>query len=115
MYGRTNLFGRALSASGYRTALLVVNGSGYVHYARQALVEVSVLNNEGTPKMASFRLPPFGWRLAWLDELIPGLDDHLGASAVGALLVGSKSADLNCQIVTASSKGAVSLQHLWGY
>jgi hypothetical protein len=64
VFDRTNLFGRVRSGRGYKTALLVVNGSGYVRYARQAPVEVSVLNNQGAPKTASFQLPPLGWRLA---------------------------------------------------
>lgn len=113
--GRTNLFGRARNAGDYRTALLVANGSGSIHYSREAAVDVTVANNAGVTKTASFTLPPFGWRLAWLDGLIPDLERHLGATGVGALLVGSRAADLNCQMVTVSSRGAVSLQHLWGY
>jgi hypothetical protein len=113
--GRTNLFGRVRSAGCYRTALLVVNGSGSIHYARSATVDVTVDNNAGMARSARFELPPFGWRLAWIDALVPDLESHLGASGLGALLVASKTADLNCQIVTTSSKGAVALQHLWGY
>jgi hypothetical protein len=56
-----------------------------------------------------------GWRLDWIDALIPDVGAHLGSTCSGALLVTSKNADLNCQIVTVSDKGAVSLQHMWGY
>jgi hypothetical protein len=115
VFGRTNLFGRARNAGGYRTALLVANGSGNINYARRATVDITVVNNAGAAKSATLTLAPFGWKLAWLDILIADLEAHLGASGVGALLVGSKAADLNCQMVTISSRGAVSLQHLWGY
>jgi hypothetical protein len=40
---------------------------------------------------------------------------NLGESGNGAMLVRSADADLNCQVVTTTPKGAVSLQHLWGY
>jgi hypothetical protein len=115
VFGRTNLFGRARQGRGYRTALLVANGSGSIHYARGAAAEVTVVNNAGVAQTARFALPPFAWKLAWLDTLIPDLEGHLGASGLGALLVGAKAADLNCQMVTVSDRGAVSLQHLWGY
>jgi hypothetical protein len=115
VFGRTNLFGRVRSAGGYRTALLVANGSGSVHYRRSAALDVTVTNNAGVAKTADLVLPPFGWKLAWLDELIPDLKRHLDPTGVGALLVGSKAADLNCHMVTLSPRGAVSLQHLWGY
>lgn len=115
VFGRTNLFGRVRNAGGYRTALLVANGSGNIHYKRSASVDVTVTSPAGAAKTAALTLPPFGWSLVWLDELVPDLERHLGPSGMGALLVGSKAADLNCQIVTVSSRGAVSLQHLWGY
>jgi hypothetical protein len=115
VFGRTNLFARARHGGGYRTALLVVNGSGSLDYKRTATAEVTVCNTEGHPRSAGLTLPPFGWRLAWIDELVPDLADHLGAAGNGALLIGSKNADLNCQIVTVSDAGAVSLQHMWGY
>ena len=54
-------------------------------------------------------------RLDWIDALIPDLAAHLGKQGNGALLIGSKNADLNAQIVTVSDAGAVSLQHMWGY
>lgn len=115
VFGRTNLFGRARQIGGFRTALLVANGSGNISYRREAAVEIAVVNNAGVARTADFTLPPFGWKLAWLDELVPDLGRHLGDTGIGALLVGSKVADLNCQMVTVSSRGAVSLQHLWGY
>lgn len=115
VFGRTNLFARARHGGGYRTGLLVVNGSGSIDYKRQGTAELTVFNTRGQGRSASFTLPPFGWRLAWIDEVIPDLAGHLGQAGNGALLVGSKNADLNCQIVTVSDAGAVSLQHMWGY
>src|SRR5262249_27024090 len=113
--GRTNLFARVRSGGGYRTGLLSVNGSGSLDYRRQAEIELTVYNDAGMPMTRPVALPPFAWRLHWIDALIPGLEAHLGESGVGALLVGSANADVNCQIVTTSSQGAVSLQHMWGY
>jgi hypothetical protein len=115
VFGRTNLFGRARHKLGYRTGLLVVNGSGRIDYTRGASAEVTVFNNAAQARTAHLSLPPFGWKLAWLDALIPDLEVHLGTLGLGALLVGSKAADLNCQMVTVSAQGAVSLQHMWGY
>jgi hypothetical protein len=115
VFGRTNLFARVRSGGGYRTGLLVVNGSGRLDYKRTATAEATVFNTHGKAQSAPFSLPPFGWRLAWIDELIPNLGAHLGAAGNGALLIGSKNTDLNCQIVTVSDAGAVSLQHMWGY
>jgi hypothetical protein len=115
VFGRTNLFARARHGGGYRTGLLVVNGSGSLDYKRSGSAEVTVFNTSGQARNASFSLPPFGWRLAWIDELMPDLAAHLGTAQNGALLIGSKNADLNCQIVTVSDSGAVSLQHMWGY
>ncbi|MDQ7248803.1 hypothetical protein [Dongia sedimenti] len=114
-YGRTNLFARARTGGGYRTALLSINASGSVGYKRNASAEITVFNAEGRARSAGFAMPPFGWRLDWIDDLIPDLAAHLGKPGNGALLVGSKNADLNAQIVTVSDKGAVSLQHMWGY
>jgi hypothetical protein len=115
VFGRTNLFARARAGGGYRTALLSVNGSGSLDYKRSAAVEVTVYNAHGRAEIAGFAMPPFGWRLDWIDALIPDVGAHLGSTGNGALLVTSKNADLNCQIVTVSDKGAVSLQHMWGY
>jgi hypothetical protein len=115
VFGRTNLFARARSGGGYRTALLSVNGSGSLDYKRTAAVEATVYNTQGRAAGAAFTMPPFGWRLDWIDDLIPDVGAHLGSAGNGALLVTSKNADLNCQIVTVSDRGAVSLQHMWGY
>jgi hypothetical protein len=115
VYGRTNLFARVRTSDGYRTGLLTTNGSGNRNYRREAELDVTVYNAQGESKTAALTIPPFGWRLDWIDGLIPGLADHLGASGNGAMIAGSKNADLNCHIVTTSPRGAVSLQHMWGY
>ena len=112
--GRTNVFGRARCDRGLRTGVLVVNASGRLGYHRPADVSISVLDAAGRPLTTEFRVPAFTWKLVWLDEAMP-LAAHLGASGNGAMLVRSADADLNCQLVTTTPKGAVSLQHLWGY
>jgi len=112
--GRTNVFGRARCDRGLRTGVMVVNGSGRLGYRRRADVSIAVLDNAGRPLTTEFKVPAFTWKLVWLDEVMP-LAAHLGESGNGAMLVKSADADLNCQVVTTTPKGAVSLQHLWGY
>jgi hypothetical protein len=113
--GRTNVFGRARCDSGLRTGVMIVNASGRLAYRTVAEATFTVFNAEGNPLSGSVSIPAFNWRMVWLDEIIPDLAQHLGAVASGALLVRSGDADLNCQLVTLTPKGAVSLQHLWGY
>jgi hypothetical protein len=112
--GRTNVFGRARCDRGLRTGVIAVNASGRLGYHRPADASITVLDNAGRPLTTEFKIPAFTWKLIWLDEVMP-LAAHLGESGNGALLVKSADADLNCQIVTTTPKGAVSLQHLWGY
>jgi hypothetical protein len=113
--GRTNVFGRARSDKGLRTGVLIAHGSGRLGYRGSARTDLIVINNDGRRISATLDVPAFTWRMVWLDEVLPGLAAHLGASGIGALLVQSADADLNSQIVTTSAEGAVSLQHLWGY
>jgi hypothetical protein len=113
--GRTNVFGRARCDSGLRTGVMVVNASGRLAYRNTAETTFTVFNAQGSPVSGSATIPAFSWRMVWLDEIIPNLAQHLGTVANGALLVRSGDADLNCQLVTLTPQGAVSLQHLWGY
>jgi hypothetical protein len=113
--GRTNVFGRTRCDKGLRTAVVVAHGSGRLGYRGQARTDLVVINNDGQRLTATIDVPAFTWQLVWLDEVLPDLAAHLGQSANGALLVQSGDADLNCQIVTTSPAGAISLQHLWGY
>jgi hypothetical protein len=115
VFGRTNLFGRARLGKGYRTAVLAVNGSGWLGHKATARLELTVRNLRGEPINGSAEIPAFSWRMIWLDEVIPGLAAHLGEGEFGPLLAQSADGDLNCQLVTVSEQGAVSLQHLWGY
>jgi len=112
--GRTNVFGRARCDRGLRTGVMVVNASGRLGYRRTAEASITVLDHSGRPLTTEFKIPAFTWKLIWLDEVMP-LAAHLGGSGNGAMLVRSADADLNCQVVTTTPAGAVSLQHLWGY
>ncbi|TDQ83826.1 hypothetical protein A8950_0369 [Dongia mobilis] len=113
--GRTNVFGRVRCDRGLRTAVMAVHGSGRLGYRNRARTEFIAVNNAGKRLSGSVTIPSFTAQMIWLDELLPGLADHLGTSGNGALLVQSGDADLACQIVTTSPAGAVALQHLWGY
>jgi len=113
--GRTNVIGRARCDSGIRTGVMVVNASGRLAYRNTAEATFTVFNAKGLPVSGTATIAAFDWRLVWLDEIIPNLKEHLGPVANGALLVRSGDADLNCQLVTLTPQGAVSVQHLWGY
>lgn len=113
--GRTNVFGRVRCDHGLRTGVVAVHGSGRLGYRGQARTDLVALNSRGERRTATINVSAFTSKFVWLDELIPDLATHLGVSANGPLLVQSADADLNCQIVTSSPAGAVSLQHMWGY
>lgn len=113
--GRTNVLARARAGEGYRTAVLVANGSGSLAYRTRAHGEILVRNLAGDERRAQFELGPFDWRLIWLDEVIDDLEDFLAPSGIGPLQLLSGDADLNAQAVSVNRNQAVSLQHLWGY
>jgi len=113
--GRSNLMGRVRHGGGYRTGLLIVNGSGSLRYQKTARVKVVALNLAGEQREGNFDIAALTGRIVWADEVIPDLQHLLGSSSVGGLLVKSADADLNCQLLTTTEGGAVSLQHLWGY
>ncbi|HEY9249929.1 MAG TPA: hypothetical protein VIO38_12390, partial [Rariglobus sp.] len=111
----SNLMGRVRHGGGYRTGLLIVNGSGSLRYQKTARVKIVALNLAGEQGEGNFDIAALTGRIVWVDEVIPDLQHLLGSSSVGGLLVKSADADLNCQLLTTTTGGAVSLQHLWGY
>ena len=110
--GRTNVLGRARGDKRFRTGVLVANASGHLDHDRVARARVEAIDLTGRARYAESRVDPFTAALLWLDELF---DDLAGTDFAGALLVTSPDADLNCQLVTVTDDGRVSLQHLWGY
>jgi hypothetical protein len=112
--GRTNLVGRVRHGQGFRTGLVVVNGSGSLAYRGKARLKIVVHNLAGKALEASIDVGPFEQQIVWLDELMPNLADLL-EGPVGGLVLRSADADLNCQLLTTTPQGTVSLQHLWGY
>ena len=113
--GRTNLFARARTGGGYRSAVLAINASGRLDYDTPADAEVVVYNLAGEERRGKLHIKPFSWSLEWLDTLIPGLEAHLGPGGIGALMLVSPDADLCAQVVSTNANKAVALQHLWGY
>ncbi len=113
--GRTNLFARCRSDKSYRSAILAINASGRLDYNTPASAEVVVYNLAGEELRGKLQIKPFGWSLEWLDELIPGVNKHLGPGGVGAMMLVSPDADLCAQVVSTNANKAVALQHLWGY
>jgi hypothetical protein len=113
--GRTNLFARCRSDKNYRSAILAINASGRLDYNTHARAEVVIYNLAGKELRGELDIKPFGWSLEWLDELIPGVNSHLGAGGVGAMMLVSPDADLCAQVVSTNANKAVALQHLWGY
>ena len=115
VFSRTNLFGRARCDRGYRTGVLVVNGSGWLGHKEPASVEFTVRALSGEGRSGSVQIPAFCWRIVWLDEVIGGLAEHLGQAGWGSLLVQSPFNDFNCQLLSRNATGGVSLQHMWAY
>ncbi|MCW5751167.1 MAG: hypothetical protein KIT81_08465 [Alphaproteobacteria bacterium] len=115
VFGRTNVIGRARTRDGHRTGVLLANASGNLGYRRQVNAQIQVLDLAGKALRADIPLAAFTAKLVWLDELLPGLDAHLGAAGMGPLVVTCGEADLGAQVISVNPAGAVGLQHLWGY
>jgi hypothetical protein len=98
-----------------RTGVLAVNGSGNLNHSTRATVKARLHAPDGASRTAEAELTAFTGRVLWADELFEGLDSFLGPSGYGTILVTSADADVNCQILTCSTAGSVSLQHMWGY
>ncbi|HEV3274915.1 MAG TPA: hypothetical protein VG299_08630, partial [Candidatus Dormibacteraeota bacterium] len=113
--GRTNIVGQIRSARGLRTGVLAVNGAGNLNHSTRAIVKARLHAPNGASRTAEAELTAFTGRVLWADELFEGLDSFLGPSGYGTILVTSADADVNCQILTCSTAGSVSLQHMWGY
>ena len=113
--GRTNVLGHVRSGGGLRTGILAANGAGNLHHATTATVRVRLHAPSGASRSSEVELPAFTSKVLWVDELFPDMAGFLGTEGYGAALVTSADADVNCQILTCSATGSVSLQHLWGY
>ncbi len=113
--GRTNIVGQVRTARGLRTGILAVNGSGNLSHTTIATVKVRLFAPNGAARTAEADVTAFTGRVLWADELFDELDQFLGESGYGTVLVTSADADVNCQILTCSTAGSVSLQHMWGY
>ena len=113
--GRTNVLGHVRGGESLRTGILTANGAGNLNHATTAIVKVRLHAPSGAMRTAEVALPAFTSKLLWVDELFPDLDEFLGGGGYGTALVSSADADVNCQILTCSTAGSVSLQHLWGY
>lgn len=116
LLGGTNLYGRALVREGWRCGALLVNGSGNLRYDTDIDFGVKVFNRGGELMEAPLVLKAFTHKLVWLDEVFPDLGEFLGPDGFGAMVIRSKSGDLNGQLITTANNGeTVSLQHMWGY
>ena len=116
LLGGTNLYGRAIVRPGWRCGTLVVNGSGNLRHDTDIDFGVKVFNRRGELLEERLVLRAFTQRLVWLDEIFPELPEFLGPEGFGAMILRSKSGDLNAQLITTADHGeSVSLQHMWGY
>jgi hypothetical protein len=113
--GRTNIIGHVRSARGLRTGILAVNGAGNLNHSARAAIKVKLHAASGSARTGEVELTPFTGQVVWLDELFHGMKKFLGPGGYGTILVTCADADVNCQILTCSSAGSVSLQHMWGY
>jgi hypothetical protein len=113
--GRTNIIGHVRTARGLRTGILAVNGAGNLNHSARATVKVKLHAPSGSARTGEVELAPFTGKVVWLDELMDGMGQFLGEGGFGTVLVTCADADVNCQILTCSTAGSVSLQHMWGY
>ena len=113
--GRTNLIGRVRTRDWFRTGVFVANASGNLKYDMPAKVELAAINHAGGRLSYFVTLPAFGAGIIWLDDVLPTLRQHVGESGIATLQVKSADADLTAHVLGTSPKGAVGLQHLWGY
>lgn len=113
--GRTNIIGHVRSARGLRTGILAVNGAGNLNHSAHATVKVRLHAPSGSSRSGDIELAAFTSTVTWVDELFDGMADFLGEGGYGTVLVTCADADVNCQILTCSTAGSVSLQHMWGY
>jgi hypothetical protein len=112
--GRTSVIGHVRCKGGLRTALLVVNASGNLNHSTPAQVRVRLHSPSGESRTGHVNVAAFTYQLVWMDELFDDLTAFLDAG-YGTCFINSPDADVNCQIITTSVDGSVSLQHLWGY
>ncbi len=113
--GRTSVIGHVRRLRGLRTGILIVNGAGNLHHAARATVRLRLHSPSGSARTGEVELAPFTRRLVWVDELFDDLASFLEDDGYGACLVSCADADVNCQVLTCSATGSVSLQHMWGY
>jgi hypothetical protein len=112
--GRTNVLCGVAAGSDIQVATSVTNGSGDADYADAADAHLRLVAPDGTEITGHTRLPPFGHRLLWLDEVMPAWRRHL-RDGYGTLIVQSSDADLNANLVTVRQGRTVTMQHMWGY
>jgi hypothetical protein len=113
--GRTNIIGHVRSGRGLRTGILAVNGAGNLHHSAHATVKVRLHAASGAARTADIELDAFTGKVTWVDELFDRMPEFLSEGGYGTVLVTCADADVNCQILTCSAAGSVSLQHMWGY
>jgi hypothetical protein len=113
--GGTNLYGRAVARDGWRAGVLLVNGSGNLHYRTEVDYVIKLFDRSGRLHEVERSIRPFTHQLVWLDEAFPDLTELLGSDDYGAIVIRSRTGDLNGQMVTVKDASAVSLQHMWGY
>jgi hypothetical protein len=112
--GRTHVMCRALCESTTRTGVVVAHAGGRLDYEADASVDVRYFRADGESLGATSTLHSFTSALWWLDEILPDIA-AFSPEGYGTVIVSSLDADLNAQVVTSTSAGAVSLQHMWGY
>ena len=112
--GRTNVLCGAAAGPNVQVAASVTNGSGDANYCEDSEVHLRVIAPDGTEIAGHTRLPAFGHRLLWLDEVTPAWREHL-RQGFGTVIVQSSDADLNTNLITIRDGRTVTMQHMWGY
>lgn len=110
---RTHLVGRVVSPNFGRTLLLLAFGSGNLNINKTCEATIELIAFDGRSISRPIKLSSLTHVCVYMDELFPEFTEFLKDEGA-ALRISCGEADLNAQIVT-RAKGAMSLQHLWGY
>lgn len=93
--------------------LSLLNGSGNINYSKKAIATVSLINEIGETINFNIELLPFVNKTFSITKYQKNWKKHFSKN-FGNIIVMSKDADINANIVTKDGK-SVTLQHMWGY
>ena len=110
---RTRLVGRIAKPSKFKTGIVVVNGSGNTAHNEIAVLNIHLIDLNGSALETQMEILPFSAKIVWFHDCFPKINEF--APNGGSFLLTSSGVDANIQMITINTENFVSLQHLWGY